>query len=220
MKWLNKDGQTPTRDIECTPIDNPGRKSIEVKTRWLRFKRAGATPAQLMRLFDPEDDYMLLVLGFFENMIPSDGRPPSPPQVRVLPNLKWEDMNIKCAWACRRGKGGSHGGGKGRKGGKSDCAITFVWSIAEQREQQLLRAAPPGQKQERPSLCKPCSARLVKTCSTLNKCQECCKPWVLEAGEKLFYERKGLHVPLRCKACRNDRKLNSNRRGNHACKRS
>jgi hypothetical protein len=212
VKWLNKDGQTPTRDIECTPIANPGRKSIEVKTRWLGFKRAGATPAQLKRLFDPDDDYMLLVLGFFENMIPRDGRPPSPPQVRVLPNLKWEDMNIKCAWAGRKGKGGS--GGKGRKGGKSDCAVTFVWSIAEQK---LLRAATPGQKEEPPSLCKPCSAALVKTCSTLNKCQECCKPWVFEAGEKQFYESKGLRLPLRCKPCR---KLNSNRRGNHACKRS
>lgn len=80
--------EAPTRDLECTPNAHPGRKNIEVKTRWQRFKRAGATRAQRERLLDPTDDYMLLVIGFFKNLMPSDGTPASPPQVRVFPNLK------------------------------------------------------------------------------------------------------------------------------------
>ena len=73
VKWLNENMETSTRDLECTPIAHPGRKNIEVKTRWQGFKRAGASRAQRKRLFDPNDDYMLLVIGFFKNLMPSDG---------------------------------------------------------------------------------------------------------------------------------------------------
>jgi hypothetical protein len=108
VKWLNETTQAPTRDIECVPIGSPGRRQVEVKTRWRRFKKAAATRAQRARLLDPEDDYMLLVVGFFENVLPGDGQPPSPPQVRVLPNLKWQDQQLQCAWQ-RRATGGSSG---------------------------------------------------------------------------------------------------------------
>ena len=130
VKWLNEDGtQAPTRDLECVPIGPPGRRHVEVKTRWRRFRKAGATKAQRARLLDPEDDYMLLIVGFFENLLPSDG-PASAPQVRVLPNLKWEDKELKCAWGRKpvsaakrtergqgRGAAQRRGGGEGRGGG-------------------------------------------------------------------------------------------------------
>ena len=70
---------------------------------------------------------MLLIVGFFENLLPSDGAA-SAPQVRVLPNLQWEDKDLKCAWgrkpasAARRtewgqGRGGGQGG-RGRRRGQ------------------------------------------------------------------------------------------------------
>jgi len=87
----NTSAQAATRDITCQPKGPPGRAHIEVKTRWRRFRKAGASRAQRERLLDPEDDYMLLILGFFENMYPSDDTPPKPPCIRILPNLKWND---------------------------------------------------------------------------------------------------------------------------------
>ena len=84
----NELAQAVTRDIECVPTGPPGRRHVEVKTRWRRFKRAGASAAQRGRLLDPDDDYMLLIVGFFENLLPSDGREPTAPQIRVLPNTR------------------------------------------------------------------------------------------------------------------------------------
>ena len=102
VRWMNASTQAPTRDLECVPLEAPGRRHVEVKTRWRRFKRAGATRAQRARLLDPQDDYMLLIVGFYENVLPGDGQPPSPPQVRVLPNLKWADRELDCVWATRK----------------------------------------------------------------------------------------------------------------------
>lgn len=37
-------------------------------------------------------------------------------------------------------------------------------------------------------------------------CKDCGKPFIMEYGEVQFYKNKGLHVPRRCKACRDKRK--------------
>ena len=150
VRWMNESTQAPTRDLECVPLGAPGRRHVEVKTRWRRFKRAGATRAQRVRLLDPQDDYMLLIVGFFENLLPSDGQPPSPPQVRVLPNLKWEDRELDCVWATRRRAdlfchftsitdgnslrdGASVHFRRGQRKGR-DCATEVVGGVRHQRQ--------------------------------------------------------------------------------------
>ena len=80
--------QAATRDIACVPTASPGRRHIEVKTRWRSFGKLKASAAQRARLIDPDDDYLLMVIGAFENLLPTDGRAPSPPRVRLLPNVK------------------------------------------------------------------------------------------------------------------------------------
>ena len=134
VRWENTYAQAPTCDITCQPQGPPGRAHIEVKTRWRRFRKAGASRAQRERLLDPEDDYMLLILGFFENMYPSDDTPPKPPCIRILPNLKWEDQTITCVW----------------------CHQAFAWSVAEQ---QASGAERPNMERP-PEVCGPCLSKL------------------------------------------------------------
>ena len=38
------------------------------------------------------------------------------------------------------------------------------------------------------------------------KCVECNKNFIFSAGEKKFYEAKGLRLPKRCPACRDHRR--------------
>jgi hypothetical protein len=151
VRWENTYAQAPTRDITCQPQGPPGRAHIEVKTRWRRFRKAGASRAQRERLLDPEDDYMLLILGFFENMYPSDDTPPKPPCIRILPNLKWEDQTITCVW----------------------CHQAFAWSVAEQ---QASGAERPNMERP-PEVCGPCLSKLKckQRGGHLRKCASCHK---------------------------------------------
>ena len=43
VEWENAVVQAVTRDIVCQPRGPPGRSHVEVKTRWRRFKKAGAS---------------------------------------------------------------------------------------------------------------------------------------------------------------------------------
>ncbi len=176
VRWENESSQAATRDIVCQPKGPPGRTHIEVKTRWRRFKKAGASRAQRARLLDPEDDYMLLIVGFFENLYPSDGSSPRPPQIRILPNSKWEDKTVTCVW----------------------CSHRFVWSVAEQ---QASGSERPNTERF-PKLCVPCLGKLERTGGKLRTCASCHKPWVYEDGERRYMEKKGFSDPKRCKPCR------------------
>jgi hypothetical protein len=178
VRWENTSAQAATRDITCLPKGSPGRAHIEVKTRWRRFRKAGASRAQRERLLDPEDDYMLLILGFFENMYPSDDTPPKPPCIRILPNVKWEDQTVTCVW----------------------CDHAFAWSVAEQQASGAVR---PNMDKP-PELCAPCLSKLKckRTGGELRKCVSCHKTWVYEVGEQRFLEKKGYSDPKRCKPCR------------------
>lgn len=181
VSWENALVQAATRDIRCLPIRPPGRSHVEVKTRWRRFKKAGASRAQRARLLNPEDDYMLLIVGFFENLYPPEGTAARPPSIRILPNARWEDMEIGCSW----------------------CNDGFVWSVAEQQSSGAER--PHAQRP--PALCRPCSTKLDRTGGKLRaSCEDCGKPWVYEAGEQKFIEKKGLSHPKRCKLCRSQAK--------------
>lgn len=64
----------------CVPLAEPGRSTVEVKTRWDGC-RVKLSARQLSRLLDPSDDYMLLVVGDASRLFES---PPSPPQVRIV----------------------------------------------------------------------------------------------------------------------------------------
>ena len=178
VRWENTSAQAATRDITCQPKGPPGRAHIEVKTRWRRFRKAGASRAQRERLLDPEDDYMLLILGFFENMYPSDDTPPKPPCIRILPNLKWEDQTMTCVL----------------------CNHAFAWSVAEQQASGAVR---PNMEKP-PELCAPCLSKLKckRTGGKLRECASCHKTWVYEVGELRFLKKKGYSDPKRCKPCR------------------
>ena len=176
VRWENKSSKAATRDIACQPKGPPGRTHIEVKTRWRRFKKAGASRAQRARLLDPEDDYMLLIVGYFENLYPSDGSAPRPPQIRILPNSKWEDKTVTCVW----------------------CNNRFEWSVAEQ---QASGSERPN-TERCPELCVQCLGKIKRNAGKLRTCASCHKPWVFEDGERRYMEKKGFSDPKRCKPCR------------------
>jgi DNA-directed RNA polymerase subunit RPC12/RpoP len=43
------------------------------------------------------------------------------------------------------------------------------------------------------------------------KCKDCGKDFVLSIGEQRFYESKELSFPIRCKDCRNTRKIHKDK---------
>lgn len=95
VKWLNADDDAQLdHDFECIVDDSEGfgRSHIEVKTRWRGCRRAAPSQRQACRLSDPEDDYMLLVVGNFRNLFV--GAKPEPPVVRCLPNVLVEHLEL------------------------------------------------------------------------------------------------------------------------------
>ena len=87
------------------------------------------------------------------------------------------------------------------------CAQTFLWSVVAQQASGYPR---PGMEPP-PSLCEPCRAELAKSGSELRICTDCSKPWVFEAGEERFFEKRAAEaaedgrdftITTRCKPCR------------------
>lgn len=176
--WLNESAESSfSHDLECEPCEAPGhgRRHVEVKTRWRRFRKAGATKAQRARLLDPEDDYLLLIIGYFENLFPSSGRDSSPPQIRLLPNVRWECKEVTCGGWCEKN--------------------TFGWSVAEQKatgaSRPMLELAP--------LLCKGCQRKLDSSPGgTVHNCKDCKKPWIFKERERRVFKKKGFF----CASCR------------------
>ena len=88
VEWLNQDEETPTCDLRCVPIRRQDTRHIEVNSV-APVQQSSRNRAQRARLLDPDDDYMLLMVGFFENLLPCDGRPPAAPLIRVLRCSPW-----------------------------------------------------------------------------------------------------------------------------------
>ena len=83
VRWLNCDNDAAEdHDLECEPLADPGRRHIEVKTRWRKCRHTMSS-RQLQRLLDPDDDYMLLVVGNFYRVFDDKG-PFNLPDIRVL----------------------------------------------------------------------------------------------------------------------------------------
>lgn len=83
VQWLNGERDAgEDHDIECEPLAEPGRRNVEVKTRWRKCSPK-MSARQLQRLLDPDDDYMLLVVGNFHRLYDPL---PGPPDIRVLLN--------------------------------------------------------------------------------------------------------------------------------------
>ena len=81
VRWLNASSEHGhDHDIECEPLCHPARRHVEVKTRWWRCK-AKMSSRQLQRLLDPQDDYMLVVVGDARMLFTT---PPTPPRIRIL----------------------------------------------------------------------------------------------------------------------------------------
>ena len=82
--WLNADHDAAAdHDLDCelAHAAGPGRRCVEVKTRWAARRRTAASRRQLARLLDPEDDYILLVLTHFSRLFAA---PPSLPAVAIF----------------------------------------------------------------------------------------------------------------------------------------
>lgn len=47
------------------------------------------------------------------------------------------------------------------------------------------------------------------------KCQDCGEEFIFTVNDQRFYEEKGFIPPKRCRYCRQQRKLNQERRINH-----
>jgi Zn-finger nucleic acid-binding protein len=182
LVWLNDDSETQhDHDLECVPLSSPGRAHIEVKTRWRRFKGAAARPRQRERLLDPDDDYMLLVVGFFEEFLVDD----KPPRIRLLPNCKWEDKELVCL-CCKKQR--------------------FVWTVSEQKQEGI---AIVRDRQSWPRLCSSCKGEIRRKHgrnSEVHVCPDCRDSWIYTEGEQRFIKRKGFTAPKRCKDCRRERR--------------
>ena len=175
LVWLNERGEAhDSHDFECVSLKSPGRRHIEVKTRWRRFKGASASARQRERVLDPEDDYLLLIIGFFENVFQCD---PIAPQVRLLPNAKWEDKQLKCLL----------------------CQKYHMWTIEMQKGVGIRSVLD---RQEWPQLCKACRRKTRRNGTKVVICRDCEKPWTYTRGEQKFIKRKGFTAPKRCKPCR------------------
>lgn len=81
VTWLNrKEDMGLDHDLTCKPTAEPGRHAIEVKTKW-RGSKVKMSKRQLLRLLDPVQDYMLLVIGDARNLFQT---PAQPPFVRII----------------------------------------------------------------------------------------------------------------------------------------
>jgi hypothetical protein len=186
LVWLNENGEAhEDHDFECVSLKSPGRNHIEVKTRWCRFKRTAASARQQERVINPDDDYMLMVVGFFENMFQSE---PKPPLVRLLPNAKWEDKKLNCKL----------------------CQKSHIWSIKWQKKSGIARVL---NRQKWPWYCRGCFIKMKIRKEVKMKameaekigekvCIDCKKVWIYTEVEYEFIKQHDFKAPRRCIQCR------------------